>query len=165
MEFVKINADQNGILLSLLSDAYAGSPLYCGLYMVKWREFDDFIFSNYHATSNHLFLSVEKDEIIGFFSWDPHGLPSYIRIGHNCIVGKYKGRGMGKQQLLHGIEEMKSLKPEKIVVNTGNIPFFIPARRMYESFGFSKTNIIKTNDEIVPETITYELYCRVGRET
>lgn len=87
----------------------------------------------------------------------PSNMPVSVEIGHNCIIGKFKGRGKGVEQLLLGIDIIKNMKPSKIIAKTGNIEFFKPAQKMYASIGFKIRSIINKDDSLVPEVIEYEL--------
>jgi len=76
--------------------------------------------------------------------WDPREFP-LVEIGHNCILPKFKGIGLGKEQLRIILERLKHKSFEKAKVSTGLLNFFIPAQRMYESLGFHEIKRDKGN--------------------
>lgn len=47
-----------------------------------------------------------------------------------------RGRGAGRAVLLHIIEVARARGYERVSLETGSLPEFEPARRLYESFGF-----------------------------
>ena len=141
----------------MLYDAYSASADLVSRYKKDWQEFDTFVFENPDFMNDNGFVSLENKSPVGFMSWDPRQLPDFIEIGHNCIITMYKGTGKGKAQLLYGLECMKQLHPKKIIVRTGNIPFFLPAQRMYESAGFIQKKVSKRYDNSGMEIIEYEL--------
>jgi ribosomal protein S18 acetylase RimI-like enzyme len=157
MEFVKFSEYGKGTLSSLLKDAYSSDKKITEVHKKDWKIFDAFVYDNLKFMDNCGFISLEDFKPIGFMSWDPRGLPDHVEIGHNCIARDFKRRGLGKEQLAHGVRLIKLLKPAKIIVRTGNVPFFIPARSMYESEGFVPGQIIKQVNEIVPEIIEYRM--------
>lgn len=50
----------------------------------------------------------------------------------------YLRRGVGSRMLTHIIAEAKSAGLKRLSLETGSMEFFLPARKMYEAFGFSE---------------------------
>ncbi len=141
----------------MLMDAYSQVQEIVDRHKTDWQEFDNFVFDNLSFMDKCGFVSVENDEPIGFVSWDPRKLPESIEIGHNCIIGRFKGEGHGSRQLGHALKIMTERKPCRIIVKTGNSDFFAPARKMYLSAGFEVERIIKSDDPSVPEVVEFSL--------
>lgn len=154
---MKFSEAPEGTLSGLLVDFYAAFPEFVAANVAGWKAFDAFVYSRLSIMDQCGFLSLENEILIGFISWDPRNLPESIEIGHNGVIREYQGRGKGKEQLMSAMAMMSALKPRKIMVKTGNIPFFLPARRMYESVGFAKNKVEKRDDPLVPEVIEYGL--------
>ncbi|MCK8486917.1 GNAT family N-acetyltransferase [Paenibacillus sp. MBLB2552] len=49
----------------------------------------------------------------------------------------YRGKGVAKQVLAHLLEEAARRGYRQVSLETGSMEAFIPARRLYESFGFT----------------------------
>ena len=47
-----------------------------------------------------------------------------------------RGRGIGKFMLSHIVQEAKRRDYRRLCLETGSMDFFIPARRLYQKFGF-----------------------------
>ena len=157
MTYEKFSTFKKGLILSLLKDAYADEPDMVDAFSGDWEKSDAFLFDNLSFMDSTGFVTVENGIPVGFMSWDPRHVPGYIDIGHNCIIRSRKGRGLGKQQLSYGLEKIKLLGPKRITVKTGNIPFFLPARKMYESQGFVCIGKKENDSILVPEIIEYEI--------
>ena len=157
MRFVRFGEHARGTLFALLLDAYAENKFLVNKHQREWKAFDDFIFDNLEFTEATGFITVEDEKPVGFISWDPRPLPEQVEIGHNCIVGDYRGRGLGGQQLGHTLKMIGELNPSRITVKTGDDPFFEPARRMYKSAGFNEKRRIFLKGQTQPGAIEYEL--------
>jgi Acetyltransferase (GNAT) family len=157
METRRFSEYGGGTLHKLLIDAYSEAPELIGRYSEDWKAFDSFVYDNLSFMDECGFITIEDNNAVGFMSWDPRNLPDSVEIGHNCIAKAYQGFGKGREQLLLGIDKIKSRKPKRIIAKTGHIDFFIPAQRMYLSAGFKHKKSIKRNDDLVAEAIEYEL--------
>ncbi len=157
MKYFEFSRFHRGILNEMLMDAYSQAQQIVDRHKSDWQEFDNFVFNNLNFMDKCGFVSVENDEPIGFVSWDPRKLPDSMEIGHNCIIGKFKGKGYGSRQLGHALKTMAERKPSRILVKTGNTDFFMPARKMYQSAGFEDERIIKSDDPSVPEVVEFSL--------
>ena len=145
LSFGKITSFERGILARLLRDAYSFDQRWDKLYGSSFDEFDDYFYDNPTIANRCGFITLYDSEPIGHISWDPRGLPDFVRIGHNCIAAAYKGRGFGKLQLQEAIRRITaSDAPMKIVVTTSGS--LIAARHNYESVGF-KLMAIRENRE------------------
>ena len=130
-----------GLLAGLLDHCYA--PLLEQLPATKvdelrrdWADYDAAVHGEPETVGDSGFLARRGGHVIGFASWDPRGWPAVGRVGHNCIIPEFQGRGYGRRQ----VEEVLSLFCgkgfAKAQVRTDEHPFFEPARRMYERCGF-----------------------------
>lgn len=145
MKFSEFKNWPKETLYNLLLKSYESSPELVNLYKEEWLDFDNFIYNNLRFTNRCGYISSIDEQPIGFFSWNPENLPEYIEIGHNCIIKEFQQKGYGTKQLNLALEEIKKLSPKKIIVKTGDIPFFIPAKKMYESAGFTVQKVLKQN--------------------
>ena len=146
-----------GTLFEMMLDAYSANEDLIRRYQHVWRQFDALIFDNLDVMNRNGFISLLSSEPVGFISWDPRPMPFSVEIGHNCIISRYKGLGYGKEQLVNALLQIKALAPHEIVVKTGDISFFLLARKMYESVGFIKRRVIARKDPVVPQVIEYVL--------
>jgi GNAT superfamily N-acetyltransferase len=128
-----------GTIFSLLLRCYepwaSADP---GLYRVwerSWREYDDDIHSYPDTIGQAGFLSCVGDTVVGFGSWDPRPFPT-VQVGHNCILPAFRGQGYGAVQLKQITTLLREAGFTRAVVQTGDVPFFAPARAMYKSCGF-----------------------------
>lgn len=134
LAFKKISEFDRGILYKLLLDGYSFDDRYRKCFEQDWIEFDNFFFDNLNIADKYGFITVLEDTPIGHISWDPRNMPEYVKIGHNCIASKYKGRGYGKRQLSEAINRiMKYENLQKIIVGTNSN---LIAPHNYESVGF-----------------------------
>jgi hypothetical protein len=157
LEVLSFSDAKAGIIYNLLLDTYSKFGELVQQEKTIWKEFDRFIFDNLNFMNDCGFITVEDKNPIGFMSWDPRCIPMSIEIGHNCIINKCKGKGKGIEQLRIGINKILKMKPNKIIVKTGRNDFFLPAQKMYESAGFKMKSIHRTENELVPEIIEYEM--------
>jgi GNAT superfamily N-acetyltransferase len=129
------------VLVGLLVRCYA--PLLTQLPVAKvselrcdWDDYDDAVHSEPDTVGASGLLTCRSGQVIGFAPWDPRGWPEVGRVGHNCIIPEFQGRGYGRRQ----VEEVLNLFREKnfrgAQVRTDEHPFFEPARRMYGRCGF-----------------------------
>jgi len=73
---------------------------------------------------------------VGFGSWEPVPDKGLGFVGHNCILPPHRRQGYGAKQLGEIVRRMRTQSLRTVKVTTGDHPFFVPARSMYESFGF-----------------------------
>lgn len=52
------------------------------------------------------------------------------------IAGSRRGAGLGRQLLEHIIDEARQRGYKRLLLETGSMPYFAPARSLYECFGF-----------------------------
>lgn len=162
LTFEPIPGHAPGVILCLLRAAYAGMLQYDPDFIHKWepgwKEYDDEIFKYPDTIGKAGFISYAGSDIVGFSSWDPRQWPIGI-IGHNCILPEFRDRGYGKQQIKETIKRFQAGFCTKAVVTTSDHPFFLPARRIYESYGFRETR--RFTEGSLP-MIEYQLILRTG---
>jgi GNAT superfamily N-acetyltransferase len=127
-----------GILCKCYDSFFEDYPSYEEEWKTGWREYDARIFENPETIGSAGFLTVFRDHIIGFASYDPRDLPQKVLIGHNCILPAFRGNGFGKKQVNEILRIMREKDCTTIEVVTGEHPFFEPAFRMYTSCGFTE---------------------------
>jgi len=160
LAIVDFDQCERGTLVRLLLNSYGKEEQLVARYQNDWHEFDSFVFTNLFIMNRCGFVTVEQNEPIGFISWDPRLLPDSVEMGHNCIIPGYQNVGKGKEQLLHGLQQIELLNPAKVVVKTGHSSFFLPARKMYESVGFSVVRKLQQDDPVVSTVIEYEMHMK-----
>lgn len=101
----------------------------------SWEKFDHEAHS-IPAVGRCVFLTYDGADLVGFGSFDPRNIPAHGIVGHHCILPAYQGRGLGRSQLDEILKRLQGLGARNTHVSTLDIPFFAPARRLYESAGF-----------------------------
>jgi ribosomal protein S18 acetylase RimI-like enzyme len=137
MDKADFGAFPPGTLAGMLTAAYAANEEITAANREDWRVFDAFVYEHLAVMENCGFVSMLGSEPVGFVTWDPRGLPDEVKIGHNCILPAYRGRGLGREQLGAALERIRARRPACVTVITGSTPFYLPARRMYEALGFT----------------------------
>jgi GNAT superfamily N-acetyltransferase len=141
--FCPVSAGHEGLLAEMLMDSYR--PLFeenPGWEHLpgSFRQFDTEVFRNLETLGRCVFLTCIDGQFAGFSSFDPRQVPSGAIIGHNCVVPRFQSRGLGAAQVLETLRRMKVLGCRRATVTTSTHPFFLPARRMYKSGGFSEAD-------------------------
>lgn len=139
LRFVDLQLSQKGTLAALLRQAYApllsSNPDRWGRLQESWDAFDHEAYSS-HDVGRCVFLTYCGDVLVGFGSFDPRGSPLSAKVGHHCILPPHQGCGFGHSQLDEILRRLYKLRAAVIHVSTLEIPFFEPARRLYQSTGF-----------------------------
>jgi putative acetyltransferase len=52
------------------------------------------------------------------------------------VAGDQRGKGIGSRLVVHLIEEARKRGYSRLSLETGAMPFFAPARRLYQRHGF-----------------------------
>ncbi len=149
-----------GAICSLLVHSYADwSGSHTDLFRSwqrEWQEYDDDL-RRYPSTVGRCgFVSCLGEAIVGFASWDPRLFPT-ARVGHNCILPGFRGRGHGTGQLRRIIATLRDLGFHRALASTGDVAFFAPARRMYERCGFTAVGSHPPGNGLPFGTTGYEL--------
>ena len=80
----------------------------------------------------------EKDKLIGCgalkFLEKDHGEFKSIR-----VADEFRKKGIGERIIKHLIDEAKKLEISKLSIETGAGEFFAPARKLFNKFGFKKS--------------------------
>lgn len=138
-------------------DAYSFDSKWKKLFEKDWKEYDDFFYENLEITNQCGFIITGDGIPIGHISWDLRNLPDHVRIGHNCILTKYKGNGYGHILLKEAIKRIKTYKNiHKIIVTTNEE--LVSAQHNYESVGFQlKEKRKNTECAFLGDYIDYEM--------
>jgi ribosomal protein S18 acetylase RimI-like enzyme len=112
-----------------------------------WKEFDKDIHEFPDTIGSSGFATFLGETIVGFISWDPRQFPSYVIIGHNCVLPKYRNQGIGKQQITKALNSFQQHGFEIARVSTKRDSFFKYSRRMYESCGFIECSPYRNDGE------------------
>ena len=103
------------------------------------------------AGSTHV-LDIDglKDSSIKFWSlWENNkligcGALKFLEKGHGefksiRVADEFRKKGIGERIINHLIEEAKKLEISKLSIETGAGEFFAPARKLFNKFGFKKS--------------------------
>ena len=103
------------------------------------------------AGSTHV-LDIDglKDPSIKFWSlWENNkligcGALKFLEKGHGefksiRVADEFRKKGIGERIINHLIEEAKKLEISKLSIETGAGEFFAPARKLFNKFGFKKS--------------------------
>jgi GNAT superfamily N-acetyltransferase len=140
LNFTPLQAHQPGILHSLLSRSYQelvdAFPDGWSGELDRMREFDKEAFDCPDTVGQCVFVTCLGSVPVGLGSYAPGDDPAHARVGHHCILPEYRRRGFGKRQLDEIVRRLQSRGVERITATTSEHPFFLPAREMYQEFGF-----------------------------
>lgn len=89
---------------------------------------------------------LRKPEITFWSLWDNHQLmgcgalkeldPTHAEIKSMRSANRFRGRGVGKKMLEHILQVANERQYKRLSLETGSPDFFIPARKLYERYGF-----------------------------
>ncbi len=89
---------------------------------------------------------LRKPEISFWCVWDGEELmgcgalkeltPQHAEIKSMRSANRFRGRGVGKAMLQHILQVARERNYARLSLETGTQDFFIPARKLYEGFGF-----------------------------
>lgn len=143
VEFEPIDQHQRGVLCALLVRSYSELLIADAEHWEpcreEWSQFDAQVFGNPDTIGRCVFVTSVDGEVVGFGSYDPRQKPEVGIVGHNCVIPECRGRGIGKLQIGEILRRFRDMGIRRAVVQTGEQPFFAPARRMYEACGFVET--------------------------
>jgi len=103
-----------------------------------WDQFDADVVAMPASIGACTALSWVGEELVGLLSYDPRQAPDLGIIGHNCVLPKHRGQGHGRAQIEEVLRRLEERRIRTARVTTCQHPFFEPARRMYESVGFTE---------------------------
>ncbi|MGA2533394.1 MAG: GNAT family N-acetyltransferase [Candidatus Aminicenantales bacterium] len=161
LTFAPISLYPPGTLSDLIHRSYAGliqeRPAYWKQECEKWDDFDRQSFAHPDTIGKCVFVSCLDDKSIGLASYDPRHEPHFGLIGQNCVLPEYRGRGFGKQQILEILRRFGESHTRLARVSTSEHPFFLPARKMYESLGFKEVRRFAGGPDPAHELIELEM--------
>jgi len=160
IEFKQANEFERRIIYKLLCKSYIellkAKPDCAEKYKADWKKIDDDTFDYPDSIGRCVLISTLNDDPIGFISWDPRRTPEEGKIGQNCIVPSYRGKGYGKLQIQKVLEILQAKATRIIRVTTDNYPFFVPAQKTYLSCGFREGGRSHTDAYGGLELVHYE---------
>ena len=160
VEFRTALDQKPGTIASLLKQAYAElvkrNPALWEPEQANWEKYDCDVFEQPETVGACIFLTWFDGRLAGFGSWDPRQRLRFGIIGHNCILPEFQGRGLGKLQVHEIVRRFREMAIETAKVSTNDLPFFIPAQRMYESCGFREVRRIPWDRDPGQMIIEYE---------
>jgi len=124
-----------GLIFRTLCESHKGWPDF-SKYEEKWNQFDKDIHDFSGSIGSSGFGTILGELLIGFISWDGRQFPSYVIIGHNCVLPEFRNRGIGKYQLSSALNQLNKMGFYHAKVSTKRSEFFMYAKMMYESCGF-----------------------------
>lgn len=136
--FVDASKFKRGFFFEAIKESYgdlisSGSENWKGE-IDKWRQLDTTIFNNPDTIGKCVFVTKEDGIPVGFASYNP----ITGEVGQNCVLPKYRGRGLGRLQIKKVLEILKEKGLKKVIVTTSEHPFFSPAQKVYRSLGFKE---------------------------
>ena len=132
---IKLTDIEPGIIYKSLCASYKGWDDF-SKWEGDWKQFDKDIHNFPDTIGNSGFGTTMGENFVGLISWDPRRFPSYVIIGHHCILPKFQNRGIGRHQLTHAFAKFQAMGFRHARVSTSRDRFFSYARKMYESSGF-----------------------------
>ena len=153
--FNDVSVYTEGLISSLLEQGYKGISITTENDRQDFMQFDKDVAKHPQWIGRYVFFTTMDGEPVGFVSFDPRQKPTAI-IGHNTISPEFKGKGLGEQQMLHALDEIKKQGFTKAVVSTCNNDYFIPAQKMYKACGFQETGTFY-KDGTETEMVGYKL--------
>lgn len=155
ISFNNISAFRKDLIKELLLQAYQDIPTITEKEKKEFEQFSDEVNAHPQWVGRFVFITAVDDTPVGFVSFDPQQKPLAL-IGHNALLPELRGKGLGKQQMMHAVDEIKRQGFKKITVSTCSNQYFIPAQKMYESCGFREIGkFYKEGSDV--EMIGYEL--------
>ncbi|MBN2181833.1 MAG: GNAT family N-acetyltransferase [Sedimentisphaerales bacterium] len=155
LKFNDTSEYKSGAICSLLAESYA--EIIDQKLKEQFLQFDREVFEKPETVGACTFIAALGADVIGMASYDPRRAPELGIIGHNCILPKYRRKGYGRQQILEIIRRLKAIGVRLVAVSTSEHSFFMPARKMYLSCGFSELEKRQKNPHDVYERIYYEI--------
>ena len=91
-------------------DAYQIANVLLDFYNMKNKEEATKVFINEREKEIHYIVAIEKNDILGLVTWLVHGLPKHglFELDRICILGKSRGKGIGKKLVNALIEDARS---------------------------------------------------------
>lgn len=132
---IKLSNIEPGKIYKALCASYKGWDDFSN-WEKEWKQFDKDIHDHPDTIGSSGFGTILEENLVGFISWDPRQFPSYVIIGHNCVLPKYQNRGIGKYQIIEALTKFQAMDFQNVRVSTSRSQFFLYARKMYESCGF-----------------------------
>ncbi|WP_444995999.1 GNAT family N-acetyltransferase [Aliikangiella sp. IMCC44359] len=90
--------------------------------------------------------SLKKPDIIFWTAWEQENLlgcgalkklsKEHAEIKSMRVCSSFRGKGVASLILKHILNEATSMGYTRLSLETGSMPFFAPARKLYEKFGF-----------------------------
>ena len=143
VEFTPISTVKPGTIARLLRQSYAilmeSDPMWVPE-TANWDAYDRYVFDYPETIGASLFLTRLGGRIAGFAAWDPREGPACGKIGHNCVLPKFRRNGLGKLQIMEVLRRFQTMEICAASVSTCDLPFFLPAQRMYTACGFCQVS-------------------------
>ena len=132
---IKLSDIKPGIIYKALCESYNGLDDY-SKWINDWKQFDKDIHEYPDKIGGSGFGTILEENFVGFISWDPRQFPSFVIIGHNIVLPKYRNQGIGKHQIRWALDTLKKNGFLCAKVSTKRDQYFTNARKIYESCGF-----------------------------
>lgn len=89
---------------------------------------------------------LRKPEITFWSAWEGNQLlgcgalkeldPTHAEIKSMRSANRFRGKGVGKKMLEHILQVASDRQYQRLSLETGSQDFFVPARKLYERYGF-----------------------------
>lgn len=118
--------------------SYQQEQMYGRIVGKPWQEKVSDAVRDYLTSPGVSVLKAKIDgHFAGFMAYRIHSDTRIGEIGYNAVSPEYTGRGLGKQMLQAALQKLQEAGMEHVEVVTGLNAGHLPARKMYESAGFS----------------------------
>ena len=103
----------------------------------EWKDWVSKTITDFlRATPSQAYVIEADGETAGFGSYRLNSEKRIGEIQYNGVNPRFRGRGLGKKLLEHGLTKLKENGIRLAVVSTGLNEGHAPARNMYEKAGF-----------------------------
>jgi len=133
--YIKLSEIETGLIYKIICTSYNGWDDF-SIWETEWKKFDTDVHDFPDGIGSSGFGTLLGKKIVGFISWDPRQYPSYVIIGHNCVLPEYRNQRIGKHQIMCALNKFQNDGFQCARVSTKRDQFFTPAKKMYESCKF-----------------------------
>ena len=155
LKFKPVAKYEKGIVFSLLLQSW--KELWNDKIENRVKQYEREIFKHPNTVGACVFISTLNDKPIGMASWEPIQGDDFGIIGYNCILPEYRGKGFGRAQIKEILKRLWNQGYKKVLVKTGDHPFFAAADKMYLACGFHEIRRNESSSDPRYGSIEYEV--------
>lgn len=155
LKFEPVAKYEKGIVFSLLQQSCV--EVWNDAWEDATRRYEGEIFKKTKRAGASVFISTLNDKPIGMACWEPIQGDDFAIIGDNCILPEYRGKGFGRAQIKEILKRLRNQRYKKVIVKTGDHPFFAAADKMYLACGFHEVRRNESSSDPRFGSIEYEV--------